>query len=181
MKTQLKYWWLILLRGIIFLVLSFFVFAHPVTALVGLALYIGISLLLTGMFLVVLALSTRGANENWGWRLAEGIIDVIFAVVLLSNPGITATVLPFVVGFWMMVFGIMMFADSFQVKKTGESNWWIGLVGGLLTVLAGYFITNNLLAGAVALTYWIGFGFIIAGIINISISLRMRKLKTNLQ
>jgi len=181
MKNQLKYWWLILLRGIVFLLLSFFVFANPVGSLLGLAVYIGISLLLTGIFLIVLALSSRDTMENWGWRLAEGVIDVIFAFVLLSNPGITATVLPFVVGFWMMVFGIMMFADSFQVKKTGESNWWIGLVGGLLTVLAGYFITNNLLAGAVAFTYWIGFGFIIAGIINISISLRMRKLKTNLQ
>ena len=181
MKNQLKYWWLILLRGIVFLLLSFIVFANPVGSLLGLAVYIGISLLLTGIFLIVLALSSRDTMENWGWRLAEGVIDVIFAFVLLSNPGVTATVLPFVVGFWMMVYGIMMFADSFQVKKTGESNWWIGLVGGLLTVLAGYFITNNLLAGAVALTYWIGFGFIVAGIINISISLRMRKLKTNLQ
>ena len=181
MKKQLKYWWLILLRGIIFLLLSFFVFGHPVSALVGLALYIGISLLLTGIFLVVLALTSRDKIENWGWRLAEGIIDVLFAFILLSSPGITASILPFIVGFWTMVYGAMMFADAFQVKKSGDQNWWIGLVGGLLTLLIGYFITNNLLAGAIAITYWIGFGFIIAGLINIGISLRMRKLKTSME
>lgn len=181
MKSKLKYWWLILLRGIVFLFLSFYVIAYPVDSLVGLAVYIGVSLLFTGIFLILLALSSRDTMENWGWRLAEGFIDVIFAFVLLSNPGITATVIPFVVGFWMMVYGIMMFVDSFQVKKSGEENWWIGLLGGLLCVLFGYMITNNLLVGAVAITYWIGFGFIIAGIMNISVSLRMRKLKTRLE
>ena len=181
MKNKLKYWWLILLRGIVFLLLSFYVIAYPVGSLVGLAVYIGISLLLTGIFLIVLALSSRDTMDNWGWRLAEGIIDLIFAFVLLTNPGVTATVLPFVVGFWMMVFGVMMFADAFQVKKTGDQNWWVGLMGGLLTILIGFFITSNILVGAIAITYWIGFGFVIAGIININISMRMRKLKTNIE
>ena len=181
MKNQLKYWWLILLKGIVFLILSFFVFSHPVSSLVGVALYIGISLLLTGIFMMVMALGSRDTLENWGWRLAEGIIDVIFAIVLLSNPGVTATVLPFVVGFWMMVYGVMMFADAFQVKKSGDQTWWVGILGGLIIVLIGYFITNNLLAGAITITYWIGFGFILAGIINISLSMRMKKLKTSME
>ena len=42
MKEALKYWWLVLIKGIILVVLSFFIFGHPVSALVGLALYIGI-------------------------------------------------------------------------------------------------------------------------------------------
>ncbi len=180
MKDQLKYWWLILIKGIILLILSIFVFSHPVSALVGLALYIGISLLLTGTVLIVLAVASRDTLDNWGWRLAEGVIDIIFAIVLLSNPGITATVLPFVVGFWMMVFGVMMFANAFQDKKSGQETWWVGLLGGLMTVLIGYLITNDLLAGAITITYWIGFGFVLAGIINISISMRMRKLNTHL-
>lgn len=178
MKQQLKHLWLFLLRGLIFIALSFYVFMHPVDALVGLALFIGISLLITGIFMVILALGSRNANENWGWRLAEGIIDVLFAFILLTSPGITATILPFIVGFWTMVYGVMMFADAFQYKKSGDQNWWIGLVGGLFTIVIGYIITNNLLVGAIAVTYWIGFGFILAGIINISIFVRLRKLKS---
>jgi uncharacterized membrane protein HdeD (DUF308 family) len=44
MKNQFKYWWLILLRGIILIALAWYVFVNPVGALVGLALYIGIGL-----------------------------------------------------------------------------------------------------------------------------------------
>ena len=178
MKNQLKYWWLFLVRGLIFVILAIYVFGHPVGALLGVALYIGISLLITGISLVFLALSSRDVDENWGWRLAGGIIDILFAFVLLSSPGITAAVLPFIVGFWTMVYGVMLFADAFQIKKSGDSNWWLNLLGGLLTIFFGYLIINNELAGAVAITYWIGFAFMLAGILNIVISFRMKKLSS---
>ena len=49
MKTLQKLWWFTLLRGIILVLLAFFVFRHPVNALMGVAIYIGISLLITGI------------------------------------------------------------------------------------------------------------------------------------
>jgi uncharacterized membrane protein HdeD (DUF308 family) len=70
MKNQFKYWWLILLRGIILIALALYVFVNPVGALVGLALYIGIGLLITGIFEISTALSLRKVNDNWGWNLA---------------------------------------------------------------------------------------------------------------
>ena len=38
-------------------------------------------------------------------------------------------------------------------------------------------ITANLLVGAVAITFWIGLGVLIFGIINIAASFGMRKVK----
>jgi len=176
MKEAFKYWWLVLIKGIIFILLAFFVFRHPVSALVGLALYIGIALIFTGVFLIIAAVSLRKTEEGWGWRLAEGILDIVFAFILLSNPAVTAAVFPFVVGIWVMVYGILHFADSFRAKKAGASDWWLGLLGGILTIILGYLITSNLMVGAFALTFWIGLGLLIFGIINISLSLRMRKV-----
>ena len=164
-----------LLKGLILVFLAFFIFQHPVGTLVGLALYIGIATLATGIFLIVASLSGP-REENWGWRLAEGIIDVFFGFILLSNPGISASVLPFVVGFWVIFSGILTFVNAFNVKKEGDSNWWINLISGILTIIIGYIITNNFLAGAVAITFWIGLGCMVAGIFNISLSFRMRKL-----
>jgi uncharacterized membrane protein HdeD (DUF308 family) len=142
---------------------------------VGLVLYIGISLFITGIFLIAAALSLRKVEDNWGWRLAEGIIDLLFAFVLLANPGISAATIPFVVGFWMMVTGVIIFINSFGAKKEGVPEWWLGLISGILTVLIGYFITANVLAGAIAVTMWIGIGFLIAGFVTMGISFRMRK------
>ncbi len=176
MKQVLKYWWLVLIKGIILVLLSFFIFRHPVSALVGLALYIGISLMITGVLLVITGLSNRKEDDQWGWKLAEGIMDVVFAFVLLSNPAITATVFPFVVGFWMIFYGIMMFVGSFGNKKAGDKSWWMNLLGGILNVFVGYIIMNDIIAGAFAITFWIGTGVLIFGIVNISAAFRMKSL-----
>lgn len=181
MKETIKNWWLVLIKGIILVILAFFVFQHPVSALVGLALYVGISLLVTGITLVIAALSFRKSSKNWGWRLVEGLMDILFATVLISNPGVTAAVFPFIIGFWIIIYGVIFIADSFHDKKQGASDWWMGLIGGILGVMLGYFVTSNPLAGAITVTFWIGFGFLILGVVNIFASLRLRKLKGALE
>lgn len=176
MENKAKNWWLVLLKGVVLIILSIFVFRHPVGSLLGLAIFIGWSLMLTGVFLVIAAISVRKIDENWGWRLAEGIMDVIFGFVLLSNPGITAAVFPFIVGFWMMIYGVMIFSGSFKAKKEGDSNWWLSLFGGIITVLFGWFVMTDFLTGAIAITMWIGMGILLLGIVNVTVSLRLKKL-----
>lgn len=174
MKQKSKYWWIILLRGILFLLLAFYVFSNPIDSLVGLAIYIGISLMISGVLLIFTSLASKNINGDWGWQLAEGFFDILFSLVLLSSPGITAATLPFVVGIWVMVYGIILFVGAFQSKSSGGEFSWFSLFGGILTVILGYLITNNLFVGAMALTYWIGFGFLISGILNLNIGLKLK-------
>ncbi len=175
MKKAFKYWWLVLIKGIILILISFFVFRHPVDALVGLTLYIGIGLMVTGILLILTSLANSN-REQWGWQLAEGIIDVLFAIILLTNPAVTASVFPFVVGFWIMIYGVIIFSNAFSLKKEGEQSWWMNLITGILTVIIGYFITSNIVFGAFTITFWIGFGLLFFGILNISLAFRMKKL-----
>lgn len=176
MKNKVQNWWLRLLKGIALIVLAFIVFRHPVGTLLGLVTIIGVVWLLAGIFLTIASIMERESDDNWGWRLTEGIIDVIFAAILLSNPGITAAILPFIVGFWLIVNGVTTFSGSFKSKKEGDSSWGLSLIGGILTILFGWFVMTDLFAGAVAITVWIGLGLLILGIVNIVISLRLKKV-----
>jgi uncharacterized membrane protein HdeD (DUF308 family) len=177
MKTLQKLWWFTFLRGVILLILAFFVFRHPVNALIGVAIYIGISLLITGILQTGASIGFRDLFPNWGWILAGGLLDIVFGIVLLSNPALTAITLPFVVGFWIMVSGIMSFSDAFQSKKEGNSLWGLSMLGGLLSVLIGYFIMSNIFVGALTITTWMGIGFAIAGMVNIAIGFKLKSLK----
>ncbi len=177
MKTLQKLWWFTLLRGIILVILAFFVFRHPVNALMGVAIYIGISLLITGILQTGASIGFRDSFPNWGWILAGGLLDIVFGFVLLSNPALTAASLPFVIGFWIIVSGIMSFADSFQSKKEGNSLWGLSMLGGVLSVIVGYFIMSDLIVGALTITTWMGIGFLIIGIVNIVIGFKLRTLK----
>ena len=177
MKKLEKYWWLTLIRGIVLLVLAFFTFRHPVNALVGLAVYLGIGLLFNGIAQTSMAIMTKDSTEGWGWILAGGIFEIVFAFILLSNPLLTATTLPFVLGFWIIVYGVMTFANSFPARKAGMPNWWLGLISGVLSILLGILISNNLLFGALTITVWIGIAFLIAGIVVIAEAFALKALK----
>ena len=176
MKQIKKLWWITLLRGIILLLLSIYIFKHPVDALVGIAIYVSISLLVTGLFQTGVAIATKNLSENWHWGLAIGLIDIFFGFILMTNPLLTATTLPFVVGFWIIVSGIMAFVDAFQYRKEGVSLWWLGMLGGILSVLIGYTITSNLTIGTLVITTWIGLGFGLAGLINILIGVKLKSI-----
>ncbi|MGB5204742.1 MAG: DUF308 domain-containing protein [Eudoraea sp.] len=176
MKTLQKLWWFTLLRGIILLILAFFVFRHPANALMGVAIYIGISLLITGILQTGASIAFRDTIPNWGWILAGGLLDIVFGFVLLSNPALTAASLPFVIGFWIIISGIMSFADSFQSKKEGNSLWGLSMLGGVLSVIIGYFIMSNIIVGALTITTWMGIGFLIFGIVNIVIGFKLKSL-----
>ena len=58
--------------------------------------------------------------------------------------------------------------------------WWLGLVGGLISVLIGFVLTNNVMAGILAITVWMGIGFLLAGIVNIMIAFGINSLQKNL-
>ncbi len=102
MTTVSKYWWLALVKAIVLIFLAIFTFRHPFNALVGLGVYISISFLITGIFQTALAITSRDIRPNWCWMLAGGLLDIVFAFVLFSNPAVTAATLPFVVGFWVL-------------------------------------------------------------------------------
>ncbi len=181
MINKFKHWWMTLIKGIVLILLAFYVFNHPVGMLVGIVLYFSIALLITGALTIIASISSSKTDEDWGWKLTGGIIDVIFALILLSNPGITAAILPFILGFWIIVYGVMLFGGSFKAKKEGNENWWLSLLGGMLTVVIGYFIMSDLFAGAVAITMWLGLGLLIIGIVNVVAGLKMRKVKVKVE
>lgn len=172
-----KYWWLILLRGIILIILSIFVFQKPVSALLGITMYLSISLLFIGFTLIFVSIASREETEKWGWGLAGGIVDVLFGFILLSNPVLSASSLPFAIGFWLIFSGAMSFVNAFKSKKDGVGSWWMELLGGLLTVVAGYLISSDLYVGTFAVSFWLGFGFLMAGIVSIVLAFAIKKGK----
>ena len=135
MNTFSKYWWLALIKGILLILLAFFVFRHPVNALVGVAIYIGITLMLTGIVEIIGFIATKDIVPKWGWGLVGGIMDLIFGIILLSNPVLSAATLPFIIGFLIIFYGIMTFANSFTEKRNGNANWWMGVIYGILSIL----------------------------------------------
>ena len=181
METSLlKNWWIPLLKGIILVILSIMIFAYPGDAILGLALYIGIAFLFAGILAIITALSFRTQVKGWGWRLAEGMIDIFFGFIVLYNPGLTALVMSFMVGFWFLFYGITSLVDSFGMKDEGVSNWWVGFLWGIFAIIFGFWIMFRPFAGTITIIMLLGTFFMIAGVFNIAFSFVLRGMKKEL-
>ena len=134
METIFKRWWLLLLNGILFLILGVISLAYPVTALFSVAVYIGVVALVAGIGSIVVALSNMRVR-SWGWRLLEGVIDVIFGLLMLGNPLLSAAMIPVLIGIWVFVRGLMYVADSLAWRRRGSGDWSRYLIVGILLLV----------------------------------------------
>ncbi|PWJ38558.1 uncharacterized membrane protein HdeD (DUF308 family) [Sediminitomix flava] len=178
MNKATKYWWAFFLKGLILILLSIFVFQHPLDALLALGLYIGLSTTFMGAVYIMGFLSGVKNSPNW-WFLLAGLLDIVFGYVILTSPFITASVLPFVVGIWIIVSGILAIVEAFQSKKENGNPWWLNLLSGIISIFLGFIITNDLLAGTIAITVLMACALISSGILNMALGYKLRKQKSD--
>lgn len=158
-----KNWWLITLKGIIFIFLGIYIFKFPVSGMLGLIVYGGISLFISGIIESVFAISYRKINPGWVWQMGEGFLDIILALILLLNIGLTAITLPFVFAFYGILTGIFWIVQSIFFRRKGYKFWSVALIAGLFSLLIGILIFNRPVLASLTIVGMIGIMFMIHG------------------
>lgn len=158
-----KNWWLISLKGIIFIFLGIFILKFPVSGMLGLIFYGGVSLFISGIMESFFAISYRKTYPGWAWQMGEGLLDILLAVILLLNVGLTAVTLPFVFAFYAILTGIFWMSQSFFFRKNGYRFWLVAFVAGLFSLLIGMLIFYRPVLAALTIFGIIGIMFIIQG------------------
>lgn len=170
-----KNWWLLLIAGILFVILGISYIAAPGAALITTGMFIGVMILISGIAIVSYAVSLS-SSEGWGWRLVEGIIDVLLGVIIIWNPFPAIALIPIAIGIWAIVRGVILFVDSFSYKKAGVHDWWGFLLLGVLAVIFGFIVLGNIAASAIVTGWMIGIMLLSIGIAGIYYSLKIRKV-----
>ena len=168
-----KNWWLVLLKGLILIILAFVVFSNPGVTIIGISLFLGLGLLLTGIVISIMALAGKKEMDNWGWKLAEGLLDVLFGFILIANPEITAVIIPFLIGFWAIFYGVLLTVGAFSTAKFS----WALLIGGILIILFGNIILFNPIIFGITISVWIGITLLVTGIANVVLAFDVKSLK----
>jgi uncharacterized membrane protein HdeD (DUF308 family) len=174
----IKNWWVFLIIGILLLIGSYYMFSTPVESFVGLAGLFSALILVSGLFRIFFALTNKDDIENFGLYLAGGVLDVIVGFLLLKYPGITIVLFSLFIGFWLLFRGFNVISISFQVKKMEDSNWFWILLFGILVVIFAFMAIINPLIGASYLVITLALAIMFAGIANIFLALRLKKVKS---
>jgi len=149
--------WLLII-SLLTIALGVYVLFNPVTALLGLALYIGIAFILIGFgYLMIFQ-----ESKNYLYLLIS-VLDIIVGILLIVNIGLTTATLPLIIALWMLFSGISQFVESWRLKGTGTSSWVWFLISGVISILFGLFVAFHPVISMVAITTLIGLYFIVYG------------------
>ena len=158
-----KNWWLITIKGLIFIFLGFYILKFPVSGMLGLIIYGSISLFLSGLILATFAIITRKIHHGWGWQMAEGLLDILLGMVLLLNIGLTAITLPYVFAFYGILTGIFWIFQSVFFRNNHYKFWGVVLLAGLFSLLVGILIFLRPVIAVLTIVAIIGIMFIVQG------------------
>jgi uncharacterized membrane protein HdeD (DUF308 family) len=180
-RNNVKYWWLYLINGIIFLIAGFIVFSNPFSSYVLLSIFFSITFFITGIFEIIFAVSNRRNHSGWGWSLASGIIDLVLGIILMLYPAVSMAVIPLFLAFWFMFRGIALIGFSIQLSSDKIPNWGWVLIGGIGLVIISIFILDNPALGVAAVLGLMAAAFWVAGVFSIVFAFRLKSVKKEMK
>lgn len=167
-------WQVQIIKGVLFVVLGVLAFFYPIEALLNLGLYIGYVSLFTGVLYLFYTITRKEGEHSSGWYLLEGLLDIVFGLIIITNPILTLEVIPFIVGFWVVFLGVIQISVGYALRHiVPVSNVWL-LVIGVLSIVFGFLIINAPVISSTAITTLLSIFFICYGVAHIITSLKIK-------
>jgi uncharacterized membrane protein HdeD (DUF308 family) len=128
-------------------------------------------------------LMTAGAlrhliRKTWWIPLAEGIVAVLFGLLLITRPGPTLVFVTIMLGAFWLVGGIAE-AVGALMRRESDRHWVFSLVSSLLSILVGLLLLARPMLGflltSLTVVGFIAFGAIVSGVLGVIWAIRVRR------
>lgn len=112
--------------------------------------------------------------RNWWALVLRGVLAILFGILAFIWPGITATVLVYLFGAYVLLDGIFAVIGAF--RQAGErAGWWVLLLEGLAGIGVGILAFIWPGVTATVLVFFIAAWAILTGIFEILAAIRLRR------
>jgi uncharacterized membrane protein HdeD (DUF308 family) len=165
-----EHWWVLLLRGLVFIALGLMAFFTPGITLASLILLIGICCLVDGIASVA-----GGLRSSFWQSTLLGVVSILAGLATFFYPGVTAMVLLYLIAFWAIARGVLEIIAAIEFRKVIEGEVLLGLAG-LLSIAFGVFIIMSPGAGALSIVWILGAYALVFGITLVILSFRVKSL-----
>ncbi|MBP1637353.1 MAG: hypothetical protein H6Q18_142 [Bacteroidetes bacterium] len=177
LKEAVKYWYLPLIVGVLFVVLGIYVFFVPAETYLTLSVLFSISFLISGLLDIYFSILNSKILSGWGWYLVGGLFSTAMGVYLLVNPAISLVILPYVVGFTLLFRSFLFLGFSFELKGLNILSWGNVALTSILGIIFSFLLLISPVATGFSLVVITACVFIFAGISSIALSFNLKKMK----
>jgi uncharacterized membrane protein HdeD (DUF308 family) len=164
--------WIIAL-GVVYVLAGLIALGSVVFATVVTVFVVGVMMLIAGVAEVINSFQIKTWGKFLLWLLL-GVLYIVAGFVTFENPLLAAAVLTLMLGFALIVSGIMRLILAFNMKQ--ETPWvWVAL-SGVITLLLGLIIVAHWpVSGLYILGLFLGIDLVIAGASWIGIGFGLRR------
>jgi uncharacterized membrane protein HdeD (DUF308 family) len=156
-------WWLPLVTGILWILFAFVVLSFTYTTVWAVAVFFGFGLIIGGLMEIMVGSQV----SRWRWlHITFGVIAIIAGVLALVWPGETFLVLAAIIGWYIMIAGVVDLVTAISTREDNDL-WWLGLILGIVEILIGFWAVGYAGRSIALLVVWVGATALIRGISNL--------------
>ncbi len=152
--------------SIILFIVGLFLLIKPETTLYAISYIIGILLILWGIVPVISFLTDKERKSYLEFDFICGVFALIFGLIIIINPDMIGSIIPLLIGIWMVINGVTKLEYSINLKKY-EVNSNNSIIISLIILICGIVLIINPFKGAVILTKIIGLFILIYSVLDI--------------
>lgn len=164
-----------IISSIVTIFLGLLLFLQAENTLKTISYIIGIFLLVVGIATIIKMVLDKDVRIYLNTSFIIGIFCSIIGFVLLINPTLLTSILPFCIGIWMIISGTMKIQTSLALKDEENKTWTKLLIFAIVVFVLGLLLIINPFGGAVIVTKIIGICLIIYSIADIVGTMMLKK------
>ena len=111
-------------------------------------------------------------KQNWGWFLALGIVFVLAGLAAIAFPLLSTIATKIALGWIFLAGGVLMILHAFSAS--GWRGFLLGLLIGVLYVVAGGWLAFFPFTGIITLTILLAALFLAEGVLEVIMAFRVR-------
>lgn len=163
--SMTRHWWWFLVAGVLWILFAWIVLSFDYETVWAVAVFFGVGLIAGGLMSIMLGIDAR----SWRWlHLTFGVISVLAGFIALIWPGQTFLVLAAIIGWYVMLTGIIDLATSIATKHENDM-WWLQLIVGIAQILVGFWAIGYAGRSIALLVIWVGATALARGISSLVI------------
>lgn len=172
MLSSLFDWRTAFFLGLITLALGVVIVARPTLSLTVIAVLLGVTMIVSGIYHIVRALDGR-ENERV-WRGIAGVLFILAGLVLIRHLHLTIALIGLFIGFTWVIQGVTSLMEGLSRGRAGGERGWT-VFFGIISLIAGIVVISAPIASVAALTIFMGVWFIVMGFMEMLGSLVFRR------
>jgi uncharacterized membrane protein HdeD (DUF308 family) len=168
-------WWSYLIAGLIAIAFGIILLAWPSSTVKVLAYTVGILALLQGIVEVIFAFVLLSKKEKMAWLLTSGLLSLFIGILLLTKTGFALTLVVVLIAVWSIIVGVVELVAGIEMPpKSGRG--WVA-VSGVLSIILGILLLTLTMETVYAIIVVLSIFLIAGGIVRLILAFYARKFQ----